>query len=164
MAGNHTSCKQQGSMGRPNKAGTSRQKSLTKNHIFWGDKCPGGRQRKLRGRNLQHLSVTCCSLCPHYNKISLADKKIPSWSLGLVDANCYIRIDKQWGPTVQHREPYPDSCDRRWWRIILKKMYVSVWLGHFAVQQKLARHYKSTIHIKKKVAVMHWCHDTSDQG
>ena len=37
------------------KAGTSR---LTGNH--WGDKCPGGRQRKMkRGTNLQN--VNCCS-------------------------------------------------------------------------------------------------------
>ena len=27
--------------------------------------------------NLLHLNVTCCSLCFHYNKISLADKKYP---------------------------------------------------------------------------------------
>ena len=44
-----------------------------------GDKCPRGRQRKVgKGGNLQHLNVTFCSLCPHYNKISLADKKFPS--------------------------------------------------------------------------------------
>ena len=30
-------------------------------------------------------------------------------SLGLVDANYYIWMDKQWGPTVQHRELCPVS-------------------------------------------------------
>ena len=33
-----------GSMGRQRKARTSR---LIGNHIFWGDKCPGSRQRKV---------------------------------------------------------------------------------------------------------------------
>ena len=33
-------------------------------------------------------------------------------SLGLVDSNCYIGMDKQWEPTVQHRELCPISCVR----------------------------------------------------
>ena len=76
VAGNCTSCKQRGSMGKQRKAGTPR---LTGNHTFWGNKRPGDRQRKVRkGGNLLPLNVTCCSLCSHYNKISIADKKYPS--------------------------------------------------------------------------------------
>ena len=71
VAGNHASCKQWGSMGRQRKAGSSR---LTGNHTFWV-MCPGSRQRKMRQfRNLLCPNVTCCSLCSHYNKISLTDK------------------------------------------------------------------------------------------
>ena len=62
-------------MGRKRKAGASR---LTGNHKFVGDNCLGGRQRKVgKGMNLLQLNVTCCLLCPHHNKISLADKKYP---------------------------------------------------------------------------------------
>ena len=44
-----------------------------------GGKCPGGRQRKVgKGKNRQCLNVTFCSLCPHYSKISLANKIFPS--------------------------------------------------------------------------------------
>ena len=65
-----------GSMDGQRKAGTSR---LIRDYIFWGDKCSGGRQRKVeKGTNLQGPNVTPCSLCPHYNKISYADKKYPS--------------------------------------------------------------------------------------
>ena len=27
-------------------------------------------------------------------------------------------MNKQWDPTVQHREPYPNSCVRTWWKIL----------------------------------------------
>jgi len=44
------------SMGRQRKAGASR---LTGNHKFGGDKCLGGRQRKVgKGMNLLQLNVT----------------------------------------------------------------------------------------------------------
>ena len=34
-------------------------------------------------------------------------------SMGLADANYYLqRMEKQQGPTVQHRELYPISCDK----------------------------------------------------
>ena len=33
-------------------------------------------------------------------------------NLGFVYANYYIRMDKQQGPTVQHRELYSSSCDK----------------------------------------------------
>ena len=32
-----------------------------------------------------------------------------------------------------------------WWRIMWKKVYINVWLGHFAIQRKLTEHCKSTI-------------------
>ena len=41
---------------------------LTRNHTFWGDKCPGGRQRKWgKGRNLWFLHVTFA----HYALITI---------------------------------------------------------------------------------------------
>ena len=36
------------------------------------------------------------------------------------------RMDKQWGPTLLHRQLYPISWDRLWWKVILKKEYVSM--------------------------------------
>ena len=30
-------------------------------------------------------------------------------------------MDKQWGPTAQHRELYPISWDRAWWKIVSEK-------------------------------------------
>ena len=50
------------------------------NHTF-GDKCPGGRTKKC-GKMQEYLvclNVTFCSLCFHYNKISLAHK-CPSYT------------------------------------------------------------------------------------
>ena len=76
VAGNHTSCEQQGLLDRQGKAGTS---EWIGNHTSWSDKGPGGRQKKVgKGRNLLYLNITFSSLCHHYNKISLADKKYPS--------------------------------------------------------------------------------------
>lgn len=61
MAGKHASYKQQVSMGRQRKAGTSR---LTGNQCFWGMSVLGGGQRKVgKGIHLQRLKVACCSLC-----------------------------------------------------------------------------------------------------
>ena len=85
MAGNHTSV-----MVRQRKAGTS---TLIGNHTFWGDKCTGGRQRKVRkGGNLWCLNLTCCSLCSHCNKISLADKKYPLHTDAIT-----LSIKAKWG-------------------------------------------------------------------
>ena len=56
-----------------------------------------------------------------------------------------FRMNKQWGPTIQHRELYPISWERLWWKIIEEKECIYVWLGHFAIQQKLAQYCKSTI-------------------
>ena len=97
-----------------------------------------------------------------------------------------IHRDCQWGksgmdgefgvgsPTVQHRELYPISWDRPWWKIAWvgkknvwgnnlkiflknkkwlsqkKKKNVYIWLGHYAAQQKVTQHCKSTILRKKK--------------
>ena len=49
-------------------------------------------------------------------------------SLGLVDANNFIDMDKQWGPTVQSRELYPVPWGRTWWKIVWEKecIYVCV--------------------------------------
>ena len=65
-------------------------------------------------------------------------------------------MGKQCGPTVEHRELYPNSCDRTWLEDNIRKemcvyictyiyIHMYIWLGHFAVQQKLAQHSKSTI-------------------
>ena len=63
-----------------------------------------------------------------------------------------FRIDQQWGPTVQHGELCPVSRIRTWWKITMKKkktqIYVYVWLGHFAIQQKLKEPCKLTTLIK----------------
>ena len=37
--------------------------------------------------------------------------EVRTGSLGLVDANYYIRMDEQRGPTVEHGELYPVSWD-----------------------------------------------------
>ena len=68
-------------------------------------------------------------------------------------------MDKQWDPAVWHRELYLVTCDGTWWRIIWEKEFVCVcvciflyiWLGQFAVQQKLTEHYKSTVIEKIKI-------------
>ena len=52
-----------------------------------------------------------------------------SESLGSEDANYFIynRMDKQQGPTVEHREPYSISCDKPQWKEYPKKnVYVSI--------------------------------------
>ena len=61
-----------------------------------------------------------------------------------MQTNIY-RMDKQQGPTVYHRELCSVSCDKPQRRRIRRRMYIGVWLSHFAVQQKLTQHCKSTI-------------------
>ena len=39
-------------------------------------------------------------------------------SLALVDATIIYRMDKQQGPTVQHKELYSISCDKPQWKRI----------------------------------------------
>lgn len=78
VAGNQAPCKQWESMGRRRKAGTSR---LTGNHIFWGNKCSGGRQGKVGKVNLQPRNMTCYDyalVIIKYNTLSYADKIYPS--------------------------------------------------------------------------------------
>ena len=53
-------------------------------------------------------------------------------------------MDKQQGPTVQHRKLYSISCDNPQWKRIWKNVYVYI-TDHFAVQQKLTQHCKATI-------------------
>ena len=69
---------------------------------------------------------------------------ITHWAVTGTPQTVTFRMDKQGGPTVQHRELYLVSWDRPWWKI-RKRMYIYVWLGHFAIEQKLAQHCKSTI-------------------
>ena len=59
-------------------------------------------------------------------------------------------VDKHWDPAVQHKELYLVTYDGTWWRIMWEQKCIHVWLGHFAVQQKLTEHCKSTI-IEKKI-------------
>ena len=51
-----------------------------------------------------------------------------SGSLGLVDVNYTFRMNKQWGPTAQHREPYPITCDRMWKKIKKEHIYMYDWV------------------------------------
>ena len=50
-----------------------------------------------------------------------------------------FRMDKQWGPAVQHSKLYPISWARTWWKIIWDKECIYVWLAYFAIQQTLAQ-------------------------
>ena len=77
-----------------------------------------------------------------------------TWSLGLVDANCCI-----WsGSAMRCCCRAQGTLSSHLWRTmtegnVRKRMciYMYVWLGHSAVQQKLTEHYKSTtIKIFKK--------------
>ena len=38
------------------------------------------------------------------------------------------RMDKQQGPTVQHRKLYSISCDKPKWKRIFKKLYIYVYV------------------------------------
>ena len=83
--------------------------------------CSGGSSVPVLG------TCTCCG-CGQKIKLKIA-----------------CRIDKQWGPDVQHRELYPITCDRAWEKITWEKECIYVWLGHFAVQQILTEQCKSAI-------------------
>ena len=51
-----------------------------------------------------------------------------------------FRMNKQWGPTVQHRELCPVTWGRTWWKRAWEKEYTyiyihtHIWLGHCFVQ------------------------------
>ena len=50
--------------------------------------------------------------------------------------NILDRMDKQQGPTVQHRELYSVFYDKpEWKRVFKKNVYIHIY--HFAIQQKL---------------------------
>ena len=58
------------------------------------------------------------------------------------------RMDKQQGPTVQHRELYSISCDKTIMEKTMKKniyIYIYIYLNHFAGYLTLTQHCKSTI-------------------
>ena len=81
-------------------------------------------------------------------------KEIIGWGAGLeiIERQGF---NNKWGPTVQHRELCPFSWDRTWWGWNEKKNVMYVWLGHFAVQQKLEQlRFKIIIIEKKTVAKM----------
>ena len=61
-----------------------------------------------------------------------------------------FRMDKQWGPAVEHRELYAITHDGAWRRIMWEDCVIYVWLGHFALQQKLTQYCKSAIIFKIK--------------
>ena len=45
-----------------------------------------------------------------------------------------FRMDKQWGPAMQYKELHPISWGKtRMEENVRKRMYMYVWLGHFAV-------------------------------
>ena len=49
--------------------------------------------------------------------------------LGLADVNCYIqKLDKQQGPTMQHRKLYSVSYDKPQWKRLLKKEYIYIYV------------------------------------
>ena len=58
-------------------------------------------------------------------------------SLGLAEANYYIRMDKQQGPTVQHRELYSVSYDKPQWKRLSKRVYVQSRNRDTGVENKL---------------------------
>ena len=65
-------------------------------------------------------------------------------------------MDKQWGPTVQHKEPYPISWDKTWWKTVWEKecvyiKYIYLWLGHYTVQQKLTNTVNQLFSNKTKI-------------
>ena len=47
------------------------------------------------------------------------------------------RMDKQQGPTVQHRELYSISYNTPQWKRLWKRRYIYTYLNNFAIQQKL---------------------------
>ena len=74
-----------------------------------------------------------------------------------------FRMDKQWGPTVQHRELDPISWDRTWWKIVWEKRckYMSDWVTllysrnwnttlkiNFPLVLKKFVHHKKSKHVK----------------
>ena len=68
---------------------------------------------------------------------------VPQYTVGILQEKS--SPDKQWSPTVQHRELYPSSSGRTWRKIEYIYEWMNEWMGHYAVQQNLTQYYKSTI-------------------
>ena len=49
-----------------------------------------------KGTNLSHLTVTFCSACPHYNKVSFANEKFPSCTEAMTSRS---RLSKDKNPS-----------------------------------------------------------------
>ena len=113
--------------------------SIRENFVLKGT-CGG------RSRNDEHV---CFPPCLGEETKSVTSAHIPPKGLNIVclggSTSIKCRRDKQWGPTVQPRELCPISWDRPRWKITWERMYICVWLGCFAVQQKLVQHHISTI-------------------
>ena len=75
------------------------------------------------------------------------------WECGISRCKLSYMMDEQ-GDTVAHRELQSPSCDQSLQKRIWKRMYTYVSLNHFAVQQKLIQHCKSTILQLKKCTSM----------
>ena len=73
-------------------------------------------------------------------------KKFPFSGLK-VSVQLTLSYHQQTHYLLYSRELYPITCDRTLWKIdnMRKRIYTYVWLGHYAVQQKLTEIYKSTI-------------------
>ena len=76
---------------------------LTRNHTFWGDKCPGGRQRKWgNGRNLWFLHVTFA----HYALITIKlALQVRSIHLALIPWHFWSKLNKGKNPSWNRRGP-----------------------------------------------------------
>ena len=117
VAGNHASCKQPGPRADREKQGPPDWQETT--HFRVISALEGDKERWKKGRNLQCLNVTCCSLCPHYNKISLADKNYHHaprpWHFG-------SRLSKDKNPSslqesgagMEIRERNPQTLPSQW--------------------------------------------------
>ena len=71
------------------------------------------------------------------------------------------KIDKQQGPTVQHRELYSIPCNKPYGKededYIYIYIYIYIYENHFAVHQKLIQHCKSTKKLKNILLVSGIC-------
>lgn len=73
MAGNQANSTVRGWIKKRGTLQTDRKAHILGRDVPSGKSKKGGKERRSLMSN-----VTCCSLCPHYNKISHADQKYPS--------------------------------------------------------------------------------------
>ena len=86
----------------------------------------------------------------------LTEKHIWMSSNGESQKSVRMGLDnyQQWGSTAQHRELYPSSWDRPWWKIIWEKekkyiyTHTHLWLGHCDVEQKWTQHCEKKFFLK----------------